>query len=472
MSRLNQVCLLLVVTALIAIPITEVLAKGRKGKSGNAPRASTHGGRNSGRNFSRGSSLGRSSRNFSQRSGNSEQSRSRSFSSGSSSNRSMSRSQGNRGIRSVEPQSRSGRFNRSAEHFRPQRNIESQNNRSDTGRRKVQRRNFDRPRTVDSNQGRLHPHNDHGQSTRNNRRNLNHAGRGSNHSGGHKHNGHGHKHRRRDRSSFYLGFGLGVPYGWGYQSYSPYFADPYYYGRGFDYGYRSPYVNYDYYGGGSRNVYSYAAPNYVYAPADNPGHVGSPNNVVIGGTEPANATSDHQNDATHYSLNAERSFQSANYTATIRHAQHGLVESPDNGRLHEVLSQALFAEGDYQLAAVALQRAMALTNPDDWGYLVRNYKDYYQGKTYVQQMDRLVQYVKDNPDAAYARFLRGYHYGFLGYNEAARADLRKALNLEKRDEMSKRLLKRFGGVVDEPESVEKVESAVKVVDESENTIEL
>ncbi len=62
-------------------------------------------------------------------------------------------------------------------------------------------------------------------------------------------------------------------------------------------------------------------------------------------------------------------------------------------------------------------------------------------------MERLNKYIADHPDAAYAWFLRGYHYDFLGYKDAAKRDLSNALRLERRDELTKFLLKRLEGNV-------------------------
>ena len=64
-------------------------------------------------------------------------------------------------------------------------------------------------------------------------------------------------------------------------------------------------------------------------------------------------------------------------------------------------------------------------------------------------MDRLNGYIKENPDAAYARFVRGYQHGFLGHERTAIRDLTKALELESRDELAARLLEHFGGTVPE-----------------------
>ena len=80
-----------------------------------------------------------------------------------------------------------------------------------------------------------------------------------------------------------------------------------------------------------------------------------------------------------------------------------------------------------------------------WGFVVENYKKFYRGDDYVTQMAKLGEFIKENPDAAYAYFLRGYHYKYLGYDEAARKQLAKAVELENRDRLAAELLVMAGG---------------------------
>ena len=150
-----------------------------------------------------------------------------------------------------------------------------------------------------------------------------------------------------------------------------------------------------------------------------------------------------------YQRQAEEAFATGDYGLAVRHVNHALVEMPRNGRLHLFASQALFAVGEYRAAATAVHQGVAILERRDWGYVVENFRNYYRQNDYVGQMDRLVQYSRKNGDAAYAKFVRGYHYGFLGHDEAARRELTAALKLEPRDQLAVRLLERFGGKVPE-----------------------
>ncbi len=162
-----------------------------------------------------------------------------------------------------------------------------------------------------------------------------------------------------------------------------------------------------------------------------------------------------------FQLQAEQAFREHRYEEAARLSNHALVEDGQNGKLHLFASQTLYALGDYQSAAAAIQQGAALLDRSEWGFVVENYKEFYRGDDYVTQTARLVEFSKKNPDAAYAHFLLGYQYKFLGYDESARKRLSKAVALESRDRLAAELLVMAGGEV--PSAAEKttVDSAPK-----------
>ncbi len=146
-----------------------------------------------------------------------------------------------------------------------------------------------------------------------------------------------------------------------------------------------------------------------------------------------------------YQMLAEQAFRERRYDDAARLVNHALIEDGNNGKLHLFASQALFALGDYRASAAAIQRGAAVLDRNEWGFVVENFKKFYRGKDYVMQMDELVKFMKENPDEAYAYFLRGYHYKYLGYDEAARKQLARAVELESRDQLAAELLVLAGG---------------------------
>jgi len=207
-------------------------------------------------------------------------------------------------------------------------------------------------------------------------------------------------HHRGFGSSFigfgfpFLGFGF-WPYGYGYGGYG--------YG-GYGYGY--PYYNY--------GTYS----NY--------------------GVAPNAATA--QTDAQVFAEKGEADFKKGDYKAAVYAWRHAALDDPQNGVIHMMLAQALFATGQFDEAAGATQHAMQLLQEDQWGVVVTNYRELY-GKVgaYTSQLRVLEKSVKQKPDDPATRFLLGFHYAYLGYPSHAVKQLDKTVSLAPQDELAKKL---------------------------------
>ena len=154
---------------------------------------------------------------------------------------------------------------------------------------------------------------------------------------------------------------------------------------------------------------------------------------------------DSNSKAAIFQIQAEKEFRQHDYENAVRSANHAVVEDAGNGKLHLFISQSLFAVGDFRAAAAAARQAMSLLDRQDWGYLVNHYQKFYTNDDYVSHMDQLIEFIKKNPDNADAHFLRGYHYGFLGYKKSAREDLLKAVTLTPNDPIAAQLLAMMGG---------------------------
>jgi len=142
---------------------------------------------------------------------------------------------------------------------------------------------------------------------------------------------------------------------------------------------------------------------------------------------------------------AEAAFRAGDFQRAARMANHALVEMPRNGKFLLFAAQTLFAVGDYRNSALLTHQATDFLDPQQWGYVVENYKQFYRGRAYVDQMALLSKHLEKNPGAAYAYFLRGYQRGFLGHLQSARTDLNKTVEIESRDQLAKQLILRFGG---------------------------
>ncbi len=111
-----------------------------------------------------------------------------------------------------------------------------------------------------------------------------------------------------------------------------------------------------------------------------------------------------------------------------------LVDTPNNGGLLLLLSQSMFAAGQFEPAAGALQLAMQMLPQDKWGAVVQNYRELYPNiQNYTNQLRSLESARTSNPNDAGLRFLVGYHYGYLGYPAQAVKELDRAVALQPKD---------------------------------------
>lgn len=240
-------------------------------------------------------------------------------------------------------------------------------------------------------------------------------------------------------------------YGWGYGGYGGYGMGHGWYGGYGGYGIGHGYGHYGGYGGYGylypRSDF-YASPRYyghhddgaassesAYAKQSQP----SPTPYVVAKPVTTSEGSDYQR-------RAEGAFRAGDFKGAARLANHALLEMPHNGRILLFSAQTLFAVGDYRRAAEAVHHAASLLSSEHLGYVVENYRRYYRGRAYVDQMDRLNEYIQENPNASYAYFLRGYQHAFLGHQKSALRDLNLAVELESRDQLAAQLIERFGGM--------------------------
>ena len=266
------------------------------------------------------------------------------------------------------------------------------------------------------------------------------TGMGQHHHGGM--NGNGFNNMHHHNHGFFGGypfFGFGFPFfGFGYPFYGyglyglGYGYGGYGYG-GYGYGY-NPYAYYYPYG------YGYGMYGYPYAYGSYPAANAQVAQPALTG-----------NDAEVFAQKGENDFKAGDYKGAVYAWRHALVDDPQNGVLMMMLAQGLFATGSYNEAAGAVQQAMQLLPEDQWGVVVSNYKELY-GKIgdYTSQLRALEKAVKQNADDPGARFLLGYHYGYLGYPQQAVKQLDKTLELAPADQLAKKLRDQFNAKLSKP----------------------
>jgi Tfp pilus assembly protein PilF len=270
---------------------------------------------------------------------------------------------------------------------------------------------------------------------------------------------HHHKHGFFNRNFFFGGFG------WGWGAYWPYgywgFGYPGY-GLGY-YGwpglvrfglfglcnYWGGYGGYGYggygYGGYCGGMYGYDPYcDYVYYPS--PGvaladpqadALASANQAPEINPKPAGKDADN---AKVFAEKGESDFKARDYKGAVYAWKHAVVDDPGNGVLVMMLAQGFFATGQYNEAAGAVQQAMQALPKDEWGVVVKNYKELYTNiQDFTNQLRALEKAVKEKPNDPALRFLAGFEYAYLGYPKEAVDQLEKGLKIAPRDEMAKKL---------------------------------
>ena len=128
------------------------------------------------------------------------------------------------------------------------------------------------------------------------------------------------------------------------------------------------------------------------------------------------------------------------YRSALRLAGHSAVESPQNAKVHELTSLALFASGEYRGAATEAHAALALGAPSDWSHLYAYYND---SDRYTEQLRKLEKSVADAPNSAPGHFLLGYQYLMTGAKDEAKQHFAQAAKLTPNDKLAQHILKQL-----------------------------
>ncbi len=149
---------------------------------------------------------------------------------------------------------------------------------------------------------------------------------------------------------------------------------------------------------------------------------------------------DQADRAAEYVATGEQSFRGGKYQDALRDWQHAMIDDPNNGGVVLLMSQALFAVGQWDASANTLQAAMQMLPETEWGTVVKNYTELYPDVAVYTKQIRAAEDARDAaPDDPALRFLLGYHFGYLNYPKQAVEELDKALDVEPRDAGAEKL---------------------------------
>ena len=139
------------------------------------------------------------------------------------------------------------------------------------------------------------------------------------------------------------------------------------------------------------------------------------------------------NEGLQYYNEGRAAFGRGDYRNALRLAGHAGVESPQNAKVHELISLSLFASGDFRGAATDAHAALALGVPGDWKNLYAYYND---AAKYTEQLRKLEKTVSDVPNSAPGQFLLGYHYLMTGAKDEAKTHFVQAAKLTPNDKLA------------------------------------
>ncbi len=279
---------------------------------------------------------------------------------------------------------------------------------------------------------------------------FNHAGNGTAWNGG-RYNGGWNGGWNGGRYGNYLGRGYYGNYygrgyggwggwGWGWGNYWPWYA-----GWGLSW---LGNWGYPYYGSGYSYPY-YSGDYYTYAPAE---YSAYDNGAVVNSdaapppqmaeTSPTDMSSDQQSggEALQFYSEARSAFMQGDYQNALRLAGHAAVDSPQNAKVHELISLCLFASGKYVPAANEAHAAMVLGPIADWSDL---YGYYNNVDTYTTQLRALEKAATANPKDAADQFLLGYQYLMTGARDTAKTEFSDAVKLTPKDKLAAHYLEQL-----------------------------
>ncbi|QDU37026.1 Tetratricopeptide repeat protein [Maioricimonas rarisocia] len=170
-------------------------------------------------------------------------------------------------------------------------------------------------------------------------------------------------------------------------------------------------------------VIEYSTPVTMLAPAQTVPTV----TEVAGSTAPSEVAFDR----------ARQAFYTGDYVQALSQVEQALASAPTDAALHEFRALTLFAMGRYQEAAATLNAVLAVGPGWDWETMRGLYPSV---EAYTLQLRALEGYVRENRDAAPARFVLAYHYLTCDHTEASVRQLQKVVELEPQDTVASELL--------------------------------
>jgi tetratricopeptide (TPR) repeat protein len=139
---------------------------------------------------------------------------------------------------------------------------------------------------------------------------------------------------------------------------------------------------------------------------------------------------------------ARAAFYQGDYAAALGSTDKALAALPSDPIIHEFRALVLFAQSKYPESAAGLYSVLSVGPGWDWTTLISLYPNV---DVYTKQLRTLESRVKQNPNAADARFVLAYHYLTQGNKDAAATQYKQLYEKSPQDTVIKELLLMTGG---------------------------
>ena len=130
-------------------------------------------------------------------------------------------------------------------------------------------------------------------------------------------------------------------------------------------------------------------------------------------------------------------FKAGDYKGSLANFDAALEKLPGDPVVHEVRALALFALGDYNSAAAALNSFLSSAPGMDWTTMSSLYGNV---DDYQAQLNKLYAFCQSHPNDAAAHFVLAYHSLVIDDKEAAITALKVVVRNQPEDSTAKRML--------------------------------
>jgi len=120
-------------------------------------------------------------------------------------------------------------------------------------------------------------------------------------------------------------------------------------------------------------------------------------------------------------------FAGGDYQSAAEAAARAVAVDTTNGKLQLYLAQCQFAIGEFASSADALTKAFDVLPQSEWGLVIENFRQFYKQNDYVPQVEKLLAFSEQPENQAIGQAIQAYHYHYLGHPDAAANQLRAAL---------------------------------------------